>query len=381
MAGYIMALGDKNSLITCIENGVYGTILSFEGENGEQKEWSDPKRSTLADYATMKAGDKIYFFIDKKIHGVGELVNINNECVFFNYPNAHLPDITEEKYSKIKDKLLFNTGSDSGKIRVICTFKPSPLFFMDGIDMDEALNSNPLAFKMLRAFEGVSFIKVDDEENRALFGALLKLNEENYSKKTNVYPDKSVQAHNKIKSLVNANYKFNPLKIIKNEINREKELELLFLHQYSKRDSDIHKAFGEWDYLSHQVIASPFKPIKWVKRMDIFGYSYIKGLEESIINNYLVIELKKGNASKKDLYQLLRYVDFTNKEYCSDNYKMIKAFLVAEDFTHDVISRKSIEAKRMFSYKTEDSEPQIWDNLKLIQYSFINGKLRFQEIK
>lgn len=40
--------------------------------------------------------------------------------------------------------------------------------------MDDALNSNPSAFRMLRAMWKVSFIKIDDEENRALFDILYK---------------------------------------------------------------------------------------------------------------------------------------------------------------------------------------------------------------
>ena len=30
--------------------------------------------------------------------------------------------------------------------------------------------------------------------------------------------------------------------------------------------------FGHWDYISRQVVASPFKPVDYMDRIDIFGY-------------------------------------------------------------------------------------------------------------
>ena len=56
---------------------------------------------------------------------------------------------------------------------------------------------------------------------------------------------------------------------------------------------------GEWDYISHQVIASPFKPIDYMDKIDVFGYRYIKGYKTK--SKFLIIELKKDNASKRRL--------------------------------------------------------------------------------
>lgn len=46
--------------------------------------------------------------------------------------------------------------------------------------MDDVLQYRPPAFKMLRAFEGLSFIKIDDEENRALKEFICLKNEKDY---------------------------------------------------------------------------------------------------------------------------------------------------------------------------------------------------------
>jgi hypothetical protein len=43
-------------------------------------------------------------------------------------------------------------------------------------------------------------------------------------------------------------------------------------------------AFGKWDYLLHQVVASPFKPVDYMDKMDVFGYRFIPSF--STISKY-----------------------------------------------------------------------------------------------
>lgn len=134
----------------------------------------NPQEGTLGDYSAKKPGDNIYFFINRKIYGIGVLKDINGECAFCNFPNSSTPII--EEYNIIKPKILFDFGKNSIQYRWICLFEPSPHFFMAGIDMDDVLSSNPSKFKMLRAFWKLSFIKIDDEENKTLRDVLLKNN-------------------------------------------------------------------------------------------------------------------------------------------------------------------------------------------------------------
>ena len=47
-------------------------------------------------------------------------------------------------------------------------------------------------------------------------------------------------------------------------------IEAGLIHQLSINDPHTCDLFGEWDYLSHQVIASPFKPIDYMDKMDLF---------------------------------------------------------------------------------------------------------------
>ncbi|SHK62175.1 hypothetical protein [Tepidibacter formicigenes] len=172
MAGYIFSLDNENSLRFCIENGIYSTYLSHPSNN----RWRIHHEGTFGDYATMKEGDNIYFFIDRKIYGIGTLININGDCKFNNYPSSTLPIIQD--FEDIKDDMLLNDNEKNLNNRWICIFEPNPNFFKIGIDMDDVLASKPESFRMLRAFWKLSFIKIDDEENKALKDIILKRNEE-----------------------------------------------------------------------------------------------------------------------------------------------------------------------------------------------------------
>lgn len=372
MAGYIMALGkDENALKQCFDCGCYGTILDFK----DKKYWNIPKMGTLADYATMKEGDNIYFFQNRKIYGIGKLINIGCDCKYFNYPSAD--NAGEQNYNKIKKDILYDVNKEnSKKIRVICTFEPQPLFFKEGVDMDEALNSNSSAFKMLRAFQQLSFIKIDDEENKALFDIIMKINEQNFINKNKYYLSQYEVFHNKIKEkLKYADYSFNPSKILRTlskgcQLKHEMDLELAIMHQLNTNDKTTIDVFGNWDYLSHQVIASPFKPICYMDKMDIFGYSYIKGLDTKTKNKYLVAELKKDVACIENIEQVLKYVDFVNNEYASGDYNMIKSYLIANKIPKDVIAYRDENARRFYTYGTRPTKSEKWNSLTLVKYEF-----------
>ncbi|MCT8977897.1 hypothetical protein N4T77_14955 [Clostridium sp. CX1] len=115
MAGYIMSLKKPKSkkisitqpLEECIKKGVYSTKLS----KPENNIWKIHHEATIADYATMKEGDNIYFFINRKIYGIGRLKNIENDCKFSNYLDSSKP--INSRYKDIKNELLVDFGEES----------------------------------------------------------------------------------------------------------------------------------------------------------------------------------------------------------------------------------------------------------------------------
>ena len=137
--------------------------------------------------------------------------------------------------------------------------------------------------------------------------------------------------------------------------------------------------FGKWDYISHQVAASPFKPIEYMDKMDIFGYRYIEGFKT--ISKYLVIEIKKDTAKPDVIGQLMKYVDWISQEYAHGDYSMIEAYVVASDFPDDVIIEKNKHCIRNFSRGYRPTQPCTWSDCKLISYRFNKDHLEFSEVK
>jgi len=379
MAGYIFNLDSVESLELYVQKGVYSTKQSVPRAG-----WRIHHEGTLADYATMKAGDNIYFFIERKIFGVGELVNVCGDCKFANFPGASQPQAVS--YSEVKDKLVWDEGNWSlwetkkkkpKDQRWVCLFRPAPFFFRTGVDMDEVLSSNPRAFRMLRAFWSVSFLKFDDMENQAFKDIIFKVNEGALRARSErfVFPTKYEDVHKDVGEIVkSAEYGLDVGSMLAacadgTKINHEMALEAGILAQLARKDPETTKVFGEWDYLSHQVIASPFKPVDYMDKMDIFGYGYIKGFDPTR-SKYLVVENKKGSASWGDVEQLLRYVDWVKDEYCYGDYSMIEAFLVAHDISQEVADATHDFALRKFTVGRRPAVSLEWNSIALVEYKF-----------
>jgi len=384
MAGYIFNLDNIESLKLYIDKGVYATKLNPLKNNY----WSRQHEGTLADYLTMKSDDSVYFFIDRKIYGIGKLINIHSDCKFSNYPQACFAE--NFNYVEKKNELLWDEGELSIDQRWLCTFQPSPCFFINGIDMDDVLASNPSAFKMLRTFWRLSFIKFDDEENQAFKDAILRFNQDalhNPKENENIFKSDYRSKHNEIyrKLNKNKNYIINISPILINcadggYLEHEMALEAGLLHQISYNDEETKDIFGRWDYLSHQVVASPFKPIDYMDKMDAFGYRYIKEFKPTR-SKYLVAEIKKDEATINDIEQLLKYVDWVKDEYCYGDYEMINAFLIAYHFNNELINYKKDSVSRKYIINRRPAKSYEWNNLQFVKYSFDGKKkIKFQLI-
>ncbi len=372
MAGYIMNINDIDALEKCVTSGVYSTIMT----KPKNRNWNTPQEGTFADYFSMKQGDSIYFFHKRKIYGIGKIVNVEFDCKYLNYIGADEPVNYSEQSVAQRDALLQNSTPDN---RCLCTFIPAPYFFMNSVDMDEALSSNPQKFKILRTMWKVSFIKIDDEEDKALQDVILKRNEDSIVERTNIYTFSDC-AHIEIENKVNANYRLNAYRILANaeagnKIKHEMAIEAA-LCDILQKENDT--PFGKWDYISHQVAASPFKPIDYMDKMDIFGYRYIDGYKT--ISKYLVIEIKRDTANEDVIDQIMKYVDWINQEYAHGDYSMIEAYVIASDFPKDVIEKRGQQCIRNFTKGYRPTQACTWNNCKLIKYSYVNQDIAFIEI-
>lgn len=375
MAGYIFTLDSEESLKRCFQDGVYGTFIKHPQTN----HWGIHHEGTFADYMGMKPGDNVYFFIKRKIYGIGVIINIQDECKYLNYPDALIPNPEKHK----NKTLLYNLGELSYNQRCICFFTPYPNFFKLGVDIDEVLLSNPNSFKMLRAFWKLSFIKIDDIENKALFDIILKRNEFAINDSKEIYSFNN-QVHSTVNSTKNLNqYWISSNTIIQyaldsaGKIRHEMAIESALVDLITKNKVNI---FGKWDYLSHQVIASPFKPVDYMDKMDIFGYRYIEGFKT--VSKYLTIELKKDKSDKDAINQVMKYVDWISQEYAFGDYNMIEAFIVAYEFPPEVLDYAKEICTRNYIKVRKPYENGIWNNIRFIKYSYdeVNEELKFTEI-
>lgn len=375
MAGYIFTLNNIDSLNEIIENGVYSTNINIPQNNN----WGPHHEGTFADYLSMTTGDNVYFFIKRKIYGIGKLVNIAGDCKLLNFPNADIPVV--EDFECIKNYMILNKSEINVKNRFLCTFVGAPVFFKNGIDMDDVLASNPSAFRMLRVLWKLSFIKIDDVENKALYDIILKSNEAAIEESILQFQF-SKEVHNRVRTLYNDDYKVTAKNILSlassgKEIRHEMAIEAGIIDYIKSNKNSI---FGKWDYLSHQVAASPFKPVDYMDKMDIFGYRFISGYKT--VSKYLVVEIKRDAGVIDVIHQIMKYVDWVNQEYSYGDYNMIEAYIVASDFTEDALKFKESIARRTFTMGRRPPITYEWSNLKLIKYRYNeqSGELEFEEV-
>ncbi|MBS1917920.1 MAG: hypothetical protein JST87_16745 [Bacteroidetes bacterium] len=379
MAGYVFLLNDINNLAQRIDSGTYSTIIN----NPSSNYWSTAIESTVGDYLTMNQGDNIYFFSKRKIYGIGELTRIHDFVFLQNFPDAIQPN--EYQYEDVVDDLLFNFGEESFKNRLICFFRPAPHFFRDGVDMDDVLMSDPSKFKMLRFIQNVSFIKVDDEENQALKNIILKRNIEAVvnPNEANTHNSGFENIHEEINQRITNNHSLNLSELLnpfvhEGKLRHEMLVEIAILDQIQNSDHETIELFGQWDYLSHQVAASPFKPVAYIDKIDIFGFKYLENLYPTI-EKYLVIEVKKGEATIEDVAQLMKYIDWVKNEYSSGDYSLIRSFLVANSFNQNINQSIDEIILRNFIYGSRPSIPKTWNDVTLVSYNYNQdiGKLNF----
>lgn len=373
MAGYVFAIGgDENPVDVikqCAEKGVYSTVINSLAPT--------PFEGTLADYLSMKPGDNIYFFCKRKYYGVGELLSVGPDCKYCNYPNASA--LSTFIYEEIKDELLVDFGVESHKNRWICTFKGSPHFFENGIDTDEILSYKPNTFKMLRAFWKVSFIKLGDEENNSLKEIFLLRHQREMQSQTGIF-DTNESTHTEIATKNLEEYIITPQKMLEtcyidNRVKHEMALEANVV--YDLCQGNIPE-MGTWDYVSHQVVASPFKPVDYMDKIDVLAMKYLP--DTKIPCKFLVTELKKDGANNETIDQVLKYVDWVCSEYAYGDYESIDACIIASSYPDNINDYYRNVVQRYYALGSHPVRNKQWASLKLLVYTYDNGTILYTDV-
>lgn len=379
MAGYIFAVAKDSWNDFCEENlkkGFFAPFVSMLDKTKTARQIKSIYNVLLASYAdlvTMKAGDNIYFLSNRKLYGIGNAVNIDSDCKYDNYINASalLSDDQVETDSALT--------TQATNARWVCFFVPAPQFFKLGVDMDDVLRYKPNIFKMLRAFENRSFIKIDDEENRALKEYIFLENEKvGRSEEVHFAFDDSLHASLHDRDLLP--YILNLRKALEahdiDELRSEMLVEAFFLQKVAKGKIPF---MGSWDHLTHQLIASPFKPLKYIDKIDVFGYRFSEHYPDDPkpITKFLIIELKKDKVNKSTLEQLMQYVDWICDEYASGDYSLIEAYVLGPGIVRNTAQAKQDVCQRSYIASTHPVVQKKWTNVKFIQYQIEKGDIFF----
>ncbi|RYG72560.1 hypothetical protein EU245_09910 [Lentibacillus lipolyticus] len=223
---------------------------------------------------------------------------------------------------------------------------------------------------MLRAFWKKTFIKIDDEENNALKDIVLQRNEE-YIDNPMFHFDSLYALKKKIKNRLDERYLMTSKPLLElnsngDYIKHEMAIEAGIVDILTNRQ--FKGLFGDWDYVTRQLIASPFKPIDYMDKMDIFGIRKIPGF--NTVSKYLMIEIKKDSATKEDIDQAMKYVDWINQEYAHGDYSMIIAFLIAYKFPREVVTYRDEVSRRNFIKGRRPATAIEWENLTLVKYAY-----------
>lgn len=373
MAGYVFAIGGDADPVAaireCAEKGVFSTYLNSLSPL--------PFEGTLADYMSMKPGDNIYFFCKRKYYGVGELIDVGPDCKYCNFPDSER--LSRVAYQDIQNSLLVDYGEQSPHFRWLCTFKGSPYLFMEGIDTDEILTYKPDTFKMLRAFWKVSFIKLGDEENNSLKEIFLLRRQQEALTHQGVFQTAD-ETHARMLSKPLEEYVIKPTALLQScntgtRLRHEMALEANVVYDLVHGNIQI---LGNWDYVSHQVIASPFKPIDYMDKIDVFAMRYLP--DSRIPAKYLVAELKKDAADNDTIDQVLKYVDWVCGEYAYSDYEMIDACIIAAEFTQGINEYYRNVVRRFYTLGSHPVRNKQWTALKLITYAYSDGAIHYTDV-
>ncbi len=385
MAGYIFSVSKSSWDYFCsndLRKGYFTPltvpITQYDMRPRKRKSSNKILAATFGDMITMRPGDNVYFLSNRKIYGIGKAVRIGPDCKYDNYSDASalLPNCQLYPYDYL-------TIADT-RARWVCLFDPAPYFFKKGADMDDILRFRPQAFRALRAFEGVSFIKVDDEENRALKEFISLVNEPYYDSIEDAVFSFDNTFHFSLKQHELERYVMDITKSLADEENREYVIsemliESILLQKLSLGTAD---SFGSWDYLTHQLIASPFKPLKYIDKIDVFGYRFSSRYSDSpkLITKFLLIELKKDTINREAIEQTMQYVDWICTEYASGDYSKIEAYIVGNRATRDILNVIQEVCQRSYIQETHPVCPCTWNDLTAVTYS-LDGDISFIDLE
>lgn len=384
MAGWLVVLRgrDPEVLRHYARTGVYGTIVGGRRLPDGRLQIASENTSTFADFCIMRPGDLLFFFTDRLTYGVGELVALrDSEPVLCNWPSSDSFGAPPADH----DLFLWNDlpaafQARLNDVRWICTFRPAPAFFTEGVDMDYVLQMDRgNVLHHLRVLSGRAFFKLEDAECRLISEALLRRNRGTAVVDGLGLDTWSDAVHDRItETLVHdpTSYVLDPKRLLSSSLvrgsSREGGVHAWLAHSLAR--AGLQAIFGDWTYIGNLEPASPLKPREYMEEMDLFGYAEVAaeigGSPVRFTSLNHLIEVKDSRELVPALQQTMKYVDWVSHQRAAGDYALVDAFLVAPRERVDDALRAETERIRVRAY-VEPVRPypsRGWDRLTLLSY-------------
>jgi len=369
MAGFIVNLAKGlERLDLYIKSGVYGTRISPAPQRRRAN------LMTLADYVLMRPGDLIFFFQERRIYGIGEIIDFGFEgkpCILCNFPRSYILDEpSKQPYLWFGDK--------DPLIRWRVFFQPHPSFFQDGVDMDEVLQSDTIGVaRALPLFWNRSFLNLESDEANLIAHTILRRNLGKMN--APLFADDSQITHKSVLSRTSTVDFTVDLDTLVNHhasggmVFPEAALQVWLVGNLAMKAPGVTAVFGEWDYICNLYPASPVKPRDYMDEMDIFGYSLAPALNSipPYVQTFKIIEVKSESqayAPANVVDQTMKYVDWISVTRAGGDYGLVEAYIVARDFDDRLIDYAGNQAVRPYVIPRRPYETKQWRNLKLVKY-------------
>jgi hypothetical protein len=327
--GLFITLYDKETLQLYLDEGGYGQHMT--PQEGEPSSQSAHYR-TLADYASTRDGQHVFFFLDREIYYGGQIVGSNEYGAFYingeKSPmgrKANAPLVWDESprdnYKTTDQPGVFDTGGERGK-----KCQPFLIRFEDNLDIvGRYIVSDQLYFELgeypyplpSNSIAGMGFCTITPAETNILLG----LFENNNEGKIEPISDEPVQ-------LEDDPVPFSPEYGVDSaeEAHPESHLEASLIANPDLLPEHIQPDEAT---ICRQVPISPFKPSN-IDQADVCYFTENKIRDGTIPNT--IIELKVRKAGKGAALQVKRYLTWLHDRLGKDANR-INIYVYAPGFT------------------------------------------------
>ncbi|MEX1376691.1 MAG: hypothetical protein AB1Z23_04345 [Eubacteriales bacterium] len=350
--GLFITLYDEKTLTLYLKYGIYGFLM--KPVFGDQPATQSRHYQALADYACSREGAHVFFFLKRKIV-YGGRVKGNTDIASF-YLNGDSSPMGRKANAELfwDESDRYKKTDKNGVFKVDGNEKAQPYILMfDEIEelTGKYISSDDLYFELgqypfplpSNSIQGMSFCTLTPGETEVALEQI-----EKNGKQILLESNENMALDNDV-TIFNKEY-------LDNEYINEAHLEFSILADLSP----LFNLINNNNYiLCRQVPISPFKPFN-MDRADICLYDIEKPINNGTVPN-IIIELKKQRANFHAYEQVVRYLKWLEKITNEEEFKSVKAIIVAESFFvnpqkidlryNDMITMYSYKEKKIYNLK------------------------------